>query len=222
MSDDKINNFIDNKSNIISNIDSKQLRRRELIEKFKKKENIEYSIEKFIDDEEIIKEHKRIFDPLKKNAQYAIGYWILASFGIIRYIKNSSTKFESYFVDKSIRMRNLVMLSVFHGIAFAGILFGGSFALMGINPIKFYKRLKLHNANIAKKDELKDLTWDEFAEIVDIKNQLSIKKGVMSKFFEEKTDEENNENKENLSFYQRSLKKLRDLSIIEKEDNKKI
>lgn len=124
--------------------------------------NKEYLIEHYVEDPEIVKEYKDLFQPIKKRLKYTFYYNVAVCAISVYYAKNLEFFLSKYFPKMKKGLMNLVLFSSFHAIAFSAILIGGNFAILGINPRKFMDKYREIDDKIMSTDPYKDLTLRGF------------------------------------------------------------
>lgn len=156
--------------------------RRKKLEIIKKRfKETGYMAEKFVDDEELIKEYRTLYDPFKKRAKFILYYWAFCLFLGFKYIKNID-HYSKFFPKLKSKFGSLFFLSTLHTLVFNTILFGGTFLILQIRPIKFLKQVKSVNDRMVEKDIMPDITLDEFLEVTEMGNlkEQGILKAIFS------------------------------------------
>lgn len=126
--------------------------------------NKEYLIEHYVDDQEIIKEYKDLFSPIKKRLKYTFYYNVGVCTISLMYAKNLGFYLSKYFPNMGKSLLNLVVFSSIHAIGFSTILIGGNLLILGINPKKFIAKYREIDEKIMSADPYKDLTLQGFIE----------------------------------------------------------
>jgi hypothetical protein len=134
--------------------------------------NKEYLIEHYVDDPEIIKEFKELFNPIKKRLKFTFYYNIAICFLSVLYAKNLGFYITKYLPKINKGLFNLVLFSSCHAFFFSGLLIGGNLAILGINPRKFMSKYKELDEKIMSKDPYRDLSLKGF--IDGVSNGFSI------------------------------------------------
>ena len=124
----------------------------------------EYLIEHYVEDEDIIKEYKDLFAPIKKRLKYTFYFNVAVCTFSLMYAKNLGFYLSKYFPNMSKSLLNLVLFSSVHAIGFSTILIGGNLAILGVNPKKFLAKYREIDEKIMATDPYKDLTLQGFIE----------------------------------------------------------
>lgn len=162
-----ITNNTNNTQNLLTNntenslTSMKEETEKQKIDEINKKE---YLIEHYVQDEQIIKEYKDLFTPIKKRLKYTFYFNVgICTFSLM-YAKNLGFYLSKYFPNMSKSLLNLVLFSSAHAIGFSAILIGGNLAILGVNPKKFMAKYREIDEKIMATDPYKDLTLQGFIE----------------------------------------------------------
>lgn len=167
----------------------------------------EYLMEHYVQDEQIIKEYKELFAPIKKRLKYTFYFNVAVCSFSLMYAKNLGFYLTKYFPNMTKSLLNLVLFSSVHAIGFSAILIGGNLAILGVNPKKFLAKYREIDQKIMSNDPYKDLTLQGFME------------GV-SEGFNKKADNNNGNNNNSDSGKNSISNKNNEIFHLNEEENK--
>lgn len=159
--------------------------------------NKEYSIENFVDDEELINDYKKLNDGLKERFKYTLIWDTLVIYGSMSYIKNIEYYMDRYFPKRNNTFGSLLKVSLIHSLSFFTIFVCGNLLILQLNPFSYVREYKRINKRILEINKQEDFKMDDLWNLVNnkdnkiideiIKETKSIKEKSNNKALDNKT-----------------------------------
>lgn len=170
-----------------------------------KSANKEYSIENFVEDEELINDYRKLNDGLKERFKYTLVWDTLVIYGSMTYIKNIEYYMDRYFPKRSNTFGSLLKVSLIHSLSFFTIFICGNLLILQLNPVSYVREYKRINKRVLELNKQEDLNMQDLWNLVNNKDNKIIEEIIK----ETNTIKEKNE--------KNSKKDLKSNSPIDKE-----
>lgn len=129
-------------------------------------EKKDYVMEYFVKDENVIKEYKQLMRPIRDRALYTIYFDTFMCFLIYQYAKRVNYYAERFYPNRRKGVGNLIVISTVHAIGVSALFLVGNFAILGINPFRFYKKYKEIDEKIMQEDSSMNATAEEIFSLI--------------------------------------------------------
>ena len=136
--------------------------------------NKEYSIENFVDDEELINDYKKLNDGLKERFKYTLIWDTLVIYGSMTYIKNIEYYMDRYFPKRNNTFGSLLKVSLIHSLSFFTIFVCGNLLILQLNPFSYVREYKRINKRILEINKQEDFKMDDLWNLVNSKDNKII------------------------------------------------
>lgn len=136
--------------------------------------NKEYSIENFVDDEELINDYKKLNDGLKERFKYTLIWDTLVIYGSMSYIKNIEYYMDRYFPKRNNTFGSLLKVSLIHSLSFFTIFVCGNLLILQLNPFSYVREYKRINKRILEINKQEDFKMDDLWNLVNSKDNKII------------------------------------------------
>lgn len=139
-----------------------------------KSANKEYSIENFVEDEELINDYRKLNDGLKDRFKYTLVWDTLVIYGSMTYIKNIDYYMDRYFPKRSNTFGSLLKVSLIHSLSFFTIFICGNLLILQLNPVSYVREYKRINKRVLELNKQEDLNMQDLWNLVNNKDNKII------------------------------------------------
>lgn len=139
-----------------------------------KSANKEYSIENFVEDEELINDYRKLNDGLKERFKYTLVWDTLVIYGSMTYIKNIEYYMDRYFPKRSNTFGSLLKVSLIHSLSFFTIFICGNLLILQLNPVSYVREYKRINKRVLELNKQEDLNMQDLWNLVNNKDNKII------------------------------------------------
>ena len=137
------------------------------------KDNKEFILEYFVEDQNLVNEYKEHLKPIRNRFKYTLFWDTLVIYMSFQYVKNLDYYLDKFFPKRVNTFGCLMKVSSLHTFTFFALIIAGNCAILGIRPIKWLKKTSELNRRMNESGNNPNMTWGEFKAIIE-KTQINV------------------------------------------------